>query len=95
MTEKRNGGTSDARHGAMNLLGTGRELTMFKVLELKGLDSPPATEVGRGYSTREKALIAVKTHLKTFKASGHNPEGDYWWARDAEGLRKCWIASGD
>jgi hypothetical protein len=28
--------------------------------------------------------------------SGHNPEGGYWWARDAEVLRKCWIsADGD
>ncbi len=25
--------------------------------------------------------------------SGHNREGSYWWARDAEGLRKCWISA--
>ena len=68
---------------------------MFKILELKSLDSTPAAEVGHGYSTRELALAAVKTYLKTFKISGHNPEGNYWWARDSEGLRKCWIASID
>jgi hypothetical protein len=49
-------------------------------------------EVGRGYSIREEALAAVKNHLKTFMPSGHNPEGIYWWARDAAGLRKCWIS---
>jgi hypothetical protein len=85
---------SDAMRGATNL-GTGRKLIMFKILELKGAGSAPAMEVGRGYSTREEALAAVKTHLKTFKASGRNPEGDYWWARDIEGLRKCWISSID
>jgi hypothetical protein len=38
-------------------------------------------------------LAAVKRHLKRFKVSGRNPEGSYWWTRDAEnGLRKCWIA---
>jgi len=68
---------------------------MFKVLELKDIVSAPVVELGRGYSTREQALAAVKTHLKTFKISGHNPEGDYWWVRDSEGLRKCWIASAD
>ncbi|MGB7099449.1 MAG: hypothetical protein WBD95_11895 [Xanthobacteraceae bacterium] len=66
---------------------------MFKILELKGADAAGAVQVGRGYSTREEAMVAVKTHLKTFKASGRNPEGNYWWARDAEGLRKCWISS--
>jgi hypothetical protein len=80
---------------ATKLEGTGREPIMFKILELKSLDAAPAAEVGRGYSTRELALAAVKTHLKTFKISGHNPEGNYWWARDSEGLRKCWIASID
>jgi hypothetical protein len=40
-------------------------------------------------------LVAVKRHLKTFNVSGHNPEGDYWWVRDAEGLRKCWISSAE
>jgi hypothetical protein len=68
---------------------------MFKVLELKGAASAPAAELGHGYSTREQALAAVKTHMKTFKISGRNPEGDYWWARDSDGLRKCWIASAD
>jgi hypothetical protein len=75
--------------------GSGREPIMFKILELKSLATAPAAEVGRGYSTRELALAAVKMHLKTFKISGHNPEGNYWWARDSEGLRKCWIASID
>ena len=40
-------------------------------------------EVGHGYSTREQALAAVKKHLTTFKAAGHNPEGNYWWVRDS------------
>ena len=68
---------------------------MFKILELKNANAASAAEVGHGYSTRELALAAVKIHLKTFKISGHNPEGNYWWARDSEGLRKCWIASID
>ncbi len=68
---------------------------MFKIFELKGLGSAPATEVGDRYSTREQALSAVKRRLKTFRASGHNPEAGYWWARDADGLRKCWISSAD
>jgi hypothetical protein len=68
---------------------------MFKILELTSGISGPAIEVGRGYSTREEALAAVKRHLKTFNASGHNPEGNYWWARDSEGLRKCWISSAE
>jgi hypothetical protein len=68
---------------------------MFKILELKSADSAATADVGRRYSTREEALAAVKTYLKTFKISGHNPEGNYWWARDAEGLRKCWISSID
>jgi len=66
---------------------------MFKILELKDANSAAAAQIGRGYSTREEALAAVKRHLKTFRASGHNPEENYWWARDAEGLRKCWISS--
>jgi hypothetical protein len=68
---------------------------MFKILELKSAASAPTREIGQGYSTREEALAAVKKHLKTFGVSGHNPEGNYWWVRDAEGLRKCWIASAD
>jgi len=66
---------------------------VFKILELTNEASAQATDVGKPYSTREEALAAVKKHLKTFKVSGHNPEGDYWWARNADGLRKCWIAS--
>ena len=72
--------------------GHRKEPIMFKILELKGTDVTPAAEVGRGYFTREEAKAAVKRHLRTFRASGHNPEGNYWWARDAEGLRKCWIS---
>ena len=68
---------------------------MFKILELKNAASSPATEVGQRYPTREAALAAVKKHLKTFNVSGHNPEGDYWWVRDTEGLRKCRISSAD
>jgi len=67
----------------------------FKILELKSAIAAPALEVGHGYSTREDAMAAVKRYLKSFHVSGRNPEGDYWWARDAEGLRKCWIASVD
>jgi hypothetical protein len=67
--------------------------TMFKILELKNM--APARQVGQNYSTREQALAAIKKHLKTFNVSGHNPEGNYWWARDAQGLRKCWISSAD
>jgi hypothetical protein len=77
------------------LIAADRSPTMFKILELKNAVSAPASEVGRGFSTREEALVAVKKHLKTFNVSGHNPEGDYWWVRDAEGLRKCWIASAE
>jgi hypothetical protein len=66
---------------------------MFKILELKGGGPTTAVQVGHGYSTREKAVAAVKIHLKTFKVSGRNPEENYWWARDSEGLRKCWIAA--
>jgi hypothetical protein len=67
--------------------------TMFKILELQ--NTAPARQVGQNYSTREQALAAIKKHLKTFNVSGHNPEGNYWWARDAQGLRKCWISSAD
>jgi hypothetical protein len=66
---------------------------MFRILERKSAETADAAEVGRGYATREEALAAVKSHLRTFKASGHNSEENYWWARDAEGLRKCWIAN--
>lgn len=67
---------------------------MFKILELKGAASS-AAEVGRNYPTREDALVALKKYLKTFKISGHNREGSYWWAQDAEGLRKCWISAAE
>jgi hypothetical protein len=73
----------------------GESPTMFKILELKNIDSALAKEVGRGFSTREEALAAVKRHLKTFNVSGHNRDGNYWWTRDAEGLRKCWISSAE
>jgi hypothetical protein len=68
---------------------------LFKILELKSAVSAPAKVVGHGYATREEALAAVKKHLKAFNVSGHNPEGNYWWVRDFEGLRKCWIAETD
>jgi hypothetical protein len=77
------------------LIDPARRPMMFKILELKNAVSAPASEVGRGFSTREEALAAVKKHLKTFNVSGHNPDGNYWWARDAEGLRKCWISSAE
>jgi hypothetical protein len=71
------------------------EGAMFKILELKKTSegAVPAVEVGPGYSTLEEALAAVRKHLRTFKASGHNPDENYWWARDSEGLRKCWISN--
>jgi len=68
---------------------------MFKILELKGAVSAPVTEVGNRYATREEAMAAVKKHLKTFRVSGHNPEQNYWWVRDTEGLRKCWISTAE
>jgi len=87
-----------ARAGAVRRSSTAPDgnPTMFKILELKGAELAAAAQVGQHrYSTREEALAAVKKHLKTFNVSGHNPEGNYWWARDAEGLRKCWIANAD
>lgn len=68
---------------------------MFKILELKNVISALATEIGHGYPTREQASAAIKKHLKGFHVSGHNSEGNYWWARDSEGLRKYWIASAE
>jgi hypothetical protein len=73
---------------------------MFKILELKGAVSGAgagagAAEVGRSHPTREDALVALKKYLKTFKISGHNREENFWWARDAEGLRKCWISAAE
>jgi len=87
-----------ARAGAMQRTWTvpDQNPTMFKILELKATQSAAAAQVGQHhYSTREEALAAVKKHLKTFNVSGHNPEGNYWWARDTEGLRKCWISNAD
>jgi hypothetical protein len=73
-------------------MGCAKGFTMFKILELKNAKSAVPAEVGYGYETREQALAAVKKHLTSFRVSGRNPEGDYWWARDSEGLRKCWIS---
>jgi hypothetical protein len=81
--------------GAAELEDAGRSPMKFKILEFKGTGSAQATEIGHRYSTRDEAMSAIKVYLKKFKASGRNPEGDYWWARDAEGLRKCWISSID
>jgi hypothetical protein len=65
---------------------------MFKILELDSQRSAAPTQIGEGFATWEDALAAVKRHLKRFKVSGRNPEGSYWWTRDADGLRKCWIS---
>lgn len=67
----------------------------FKILELKSAGAAPTGELGNGFSTREEATVAIKRHLKTFNVSGRNPEGDYWWARDADGLRKYWISNAE
>src|ERR1700681_1086370 len=82
------------------MLGAGRGIAlppergrlMFKILELDSRRSAAPTEIGEGFATWEDALAAVKRHLKGFKVSGRNPEGSYWWTRDADGLRKCWIS---
>jgi hypothetical protein len=65
---------------------------MFKILELDSRGSSAPKQVGEPFATRDDALAAVKRHLKRFKVSGRNPEGSYWWTRDADGLRKCWIS---
>jgi hypothetical protein len=65
---------------------------MFKILELDSQRSAAPTQIGEGFATWEDALAAIKRHLKRFKVSGRNPEGSYWWTRDADGLRKCWIS---
>jgi hypothetical protein len=65
---------------------------VLKVFELKDAASAAATEVGRGYLTHAQALTALKKHLRTFRVSGHNADENYWWVRDSEGLRKCWIS---
>jgi hypothetical protein len=77
------------------LRGAGQTPMTFKILELVSAASGPTAEVGHGFPTREEATVAIKRHLKTFSVSGRNPEGDYWWARDAEGLRKYWISSAE
>ena len=69
---------------------------MFKILELKSAGCGTGDRGWPRLSRRaRKPLIAVKKHLKTFNVSGHNPEENYWWARDVEGLRKCWISNAD
>jgi hypothetical protein len=65
---------------------------MFKILELDSQRSAAPTQVGEAFATWDDALAAIKRHLKRFKVSGRNPEGSYWWTRDADGLRKCWIS---
>jgi hypothetical protein len=65
---------------------------MFKILELDSRRSAAPTQVGDAFATWDDALAAIKRHLKRFKVSGRNPEGSYWWTRDDDGLRKCWIA---
>ena len=65
MSDNRGAATSDAKRGAINLQGPRGKPVMFKILELKGTESAPATEVGRHYSTRAEALAAIKTHLIT------------------------------
>jgi hypothetical protein len=86
----------DARRGSVaDLESTEETPTMFMVLERKGGTSGPAIQVGHGHSTRDQALVAIKSYLKSFKISGRNLEEGYWWVRDSEGLRKCWIASAD
>jgi hypothetical protein len=69
-----------------------QEAVMFKILELDSARSAAPTQVGEAFATWDDALAAIKRHLKRFKVSGRNPEGSYWWTRDADGLRKCWIA---
>jgi hypothetical protein len=69
-----------------------QEAVMFKILELDSQRSAAPTQIGEGFATWEDALAAIKRHLKRFKVSGRNPEGSYWWTRDADGLRKCWIS---
>jgi hypothetical protein len=65
---------------------------MFRILELDSRPSAAPTQIGEAFATWDDALAAVKRHLKRFKVSGRNPEGSYWWTRDADGLRKCWIS---
>jgi hypothetical protein len=68
------------------------EADVFRILELDSARSATPRQVGEAFATWDDALAAIKRHLKGFKVSGRNPEGSYWWTRDAAGLRKCWIA---
>jgi hypothetical protein len=68
---------------------------MFKILERENAGSTAAIELGQGFATHAEALAAVKRHLKRFRVSGHNPEENYWWARNSDGIRKCWISETD
>jgi hypothetical protein len=68
------------------------EAVMFRILELDSQRSAAPTQVGEAFATWDDALAAIKRHLKRFKVSGRNPEGSYWWTRDDDGLRKCWIS---
>lgn len=65
---------------------------MFKIFELGSEQLTSPIEVGGGFATRADALAAVRRHLKGFNVSGHNAEAGYWWARNGEGLHKCWIS---
>ena len=46
---------------------------MFKILELKGV-VPARRRKSVAATLRTEVLPAVKTHLKTLKVSGHDPE---------------------
>jgi hypothetical protein len=78
--------------GNRRLKNAEQEAVMFKILELDSQRSAAPTQVGEGFATWDDALAAIKRHLKRFKVSGRNPEGSYWWTRDDDGLRKCWIS---
>jgi len=69
------------------------EQSMFKILELSSTSTAPPIQIGNGFVTQMDALAALKRHLKTFRISGHNPGERYWWVRDSDGLRKCWISA--
>jgi len=55
---------------------------MFKILELKNADTAVPAEVGHGYSTREQASVAIKKHLKTFRAARSEGQSVTSLARD-------------
>jgi hypothetical protein len=83
--------SQDGSGSGIRRQGTGNS-AMFMILELNIANSAAPTQVGGGFATREDALMAVKRYLKSFKVSGHNSEESYWWARDSDGLRRCWIS---